>query len=155
MYSHIIQVSSKTVKKKMHITFFDIVDDPYLSTHSDWHGSGCEFKEIADELSRELRPYAFVNKTKRTITFKKPGTVRQRLRKNILDAFRKDKENSLTYGQLMDHLESCGASNVLLTYGEGQQSCHPLREALDDYIRGKLPKVLHIGGIILYEKGRR
>lgn len=155
MYSYIIQVSAKTIKRKVFMNFFDLVDDPYLATHSNWHGLDGESSKVLDTVADELRPYAFVNKKRRTITFKKPSSVRRALRKNLLEAYKNAKNGADTYEALIDHIDTCGVTDILLRYGEGTQRCHPLRKTVHDYLQGELPRVIHFGGIVLYNKNDR
>ena len=151
MYSKIIQIAPKRIDKKTYINLFDLTDDPYLSAHSQWYGTTYKYAQVVNEISRELRPFAFINKKRKTLTFKKPGSVQRQLQRSVLNAYRQKKSSGGSYADLISSIDSAGISHILFHYGEGQAHCHPLTEVLHDYLEGRLPKIVHIGGIVNYD----
>ena len=163
MYSKIIQLSEQRLSRPEHITVFDLTEDSCLKAHSDYAGSEYQYDDVIDEIATELRPVAFINKARHTLTFKKQTSVERRYLKNLLQVYRDTKRglfpSTSSLGPVVSghhshqavnaSLETVGVSDILFSYGQGN-ACHTLSELLFDYLNGNLPRTLRIGAILDY-----
>lgn len=163
MYSKIIQLSEQRLSKPEHITIFDLTEDQCLKAHSDYAGSEYQYDDVIDEIATELRPVAFINKTRHTLTFKKQTSVERKYLRNLLQVYRDTKKGlfpsipligTASPGYHSHHavnagVETVGVSDYLFSYGP-DNACHTLSELLFDYLNGNLPRTLRIGAILDY-----
>ena len=156
MYSKIIQLKASPMSTREHITVMDLTEDKCLHAHSDWFGTPYEYDDIVYEIARELQPIAFLNKHRRTITFKKETTVSRLILKNLLVVYRNTRKELrggvCTHTGIVTDIETAGVSSFLFHYGIGDEpaECHTLSETLIDYMNGRLPRSLRIGAILDY-----
>ncbi len=165
MYSKIIQLTPKRIPKEAYVTVFDLTDDICLKTHSNYAGCEHNYDDVIDEIATELRPIAFVNKARRTITFKKENTISKWILKNILLMYRDTKRSFRlapviptrgyrSHEAIRAAIDTVGVSDYLFYYGTEDTKCHTLSEMLFDHINGDLPKTLRIGGILDYQSNQ-
>jgi len=87
MHNYVIQLSSKPVSDKgMHdenytepMHKWNIEDDNYLDSRCDYIGDKIPFEQIADMIGKDFKKVATLNVAKRTLTFKKPETLKRKL----------------------------------------------------------------------------
>ena len=128
-----------------------LYEDVYFKSRCDYGGDEKEYAKVIDTIARELRPVAFVNKRKRTITFKSKRSVREYLLRNARQAVG-ELTKKLRTGEgeissdwaLRSRLESVGCCEDFfhLDY------CRPLSDILLDYYHGWIPKTMYIGTIL-------
>lgn len=168
MYSKIIQLTTRRLKKNEHLTAFDLTEDLCLKAHSDYAGSEYVIGDVIDSIASELQPVAFVNKNRRTITFKKEKTLEDRILRNQIAVHRDTKRgfrgNAVTtlgaagyrsHKAVLKGIETVGVTDILFHYGENgandeTASCHTLSEMLFDYLNGYLPRTLKIETVLDY-----
>lgn len=128
-----------------------LYEDHYFHARCDYGGNEKEYAEVIDTIKRELRPVAFVNKRKRTITFKSKNSVREYLIRNARKAvnelaktLRTGKGEISSDWALRSRLEGVGCCEDFfhLDY------CRPLSDILLDYYHGYIPKTMYIGTIL-------
>lgn len=163
MNSQIIQLSSERITKQEHITFLDLTEDACLKSHSDYAGCEYQYEGVINEIATELRPVAFINKAKRTLTFKQPGTVRKIYLRNLLQVYRTTKRDLTgptstdqanpsvrpSHRTVQNGIETVGLTDYLYFYGP-VGGCITLSELLLDYLNGHIPRTIRIGAILNY-----
>ena len=149
MHFNIIQLDTGKIPRDERITNFSLCDDTLLARKSDYVDDPIPYDEdLHKVIKHELSPFATVCRKKRTVTFRDRETVMKNLTKRIDRVFRKfmkeSKKGRVNYWSLVNELE--GGTGADLIYINGY--CHRLYDVLEDYLKGYLPKELHIGGII-------
>lgn len=146
----IIELSPNPIKKS-NFDILDIEDDPLFLERSDYGGEKWDYKEVIDQIAKDLRPVAFVNKRRRTITFKSKKSVTKTYLKNISYTVREFRKHLMTgSGEIRDDYalhsnidDVCGCIDLFYVH-----YCQTLSGVISDYLNGCLPRKLHIGRIL-------
>ena len=158
----IIQLTTRKLKKNEHITVFDLTEDLCLKAHSDYAGPEYVIGDVLGSIASELQPVAFVNKNRRTITFKKEKTLEDQILRNqnavhryTKRGFRGGAAGYRSHKDVLKGIETVGVTDILFHYGENgandeTASCHTLSEMLFDYLSGVLPRTLKIETVLNY-----
>lgn len=150
MNINIIQIITDKDYRKDRISESDLLEDNYYLERTDYGGEPKEYKEEIEYIAKYLRPVAFVNKQKRTITFKSKKTVTETILKGMRtavrrahDSFRKGEGYSSFYSVENDIGGLCLTDDIFyLNY------CRPLMDILQDYVKGYIPRTVWIGSIL-------
>jgi hypothetical protein len=149
-YINIIQIITDKDNRKELISESDIIEDNFFNERCVYGGEPKEYEEEIKYIAKYLRPVAFVNKRKRTITFKSKRTVTEAILKGMRiavrrahDSFRKGKGRSSFYSVENDIGGLCLTRDIFyLNY------CRPLMDILQDYTEGYIPRTVWIGSIL-------
>lgn len=143
-------VPEKEACKKAQIPF-SLFEDPYYLERSDYGGEPVKYKEVIDRIAKELRPVAFVNKKKRTLTFKSKRSVREyflrsvrRTVRELHKTLRTGQGNIGSHYRLRAALEDvCGCEDIFWLF-----YARPLSDILMDYLNGYIPRTVWFGEIL-------
>jgi hypothetical protein len=162
--SFIIQLNEKPVPKAKHVTVLDVSGDPVYSTHVPPGGAAeGAFPEYSKEIAEELRSICFVNKTRKTLTFKKDKTLARQyvhglrsVLRQVSSALEKKKRNahfSSSHSEIVRAIEEVGNTTCFLFYYQPKGDslrCHTLSELILDRLGGRLPKKMYFGSLLGY-----
>lgn len=165
--SFIIQLSEKPVPKAKHVTVLDVSGDPVYSAHVPAGGAAeGSFQDFSKEISEELRSVCFVNKTRKTLTFKKDKTLARQyvhglrsILRQVSSALEKKKRNAhfgCSHSEIIRAVEEVGNTTCFLFYYQAKGDslrCHTLSELILDRLGGRLSRKMYFGSLLGYSMG--
>lgn len=149
----IIELSPTPIKEKDScFDVNDLIEDPLFLARCDYGGDRVKYKNMIDVFAKEIRPVAFVNKRKRTITFKSVKSVKKRYLHNItrtvrqLSSFLRTGEGEIRsdYSLHSNIDDVCGCDNMFFS----DNYLHTLSSIVMEYINGYMPKTVYIGRVL-------
>lgn len=150
MHNKVIQISRTPVPENNFISDSSLYEDYLYLQMSDYGGDPVDFDEAIDSIERELEPIAVIDRTARTITFKKRSTVLKAWKQDVKFTVKRFRENlskkaywTAEYGLRHGVMMSFGVGNLFY-----DDYCKTLSQVISDYLAGYLPRTLHIGAIL-------